>query len=286
MQVSSLTVEILTQFEANSPVDPTSFVASINEIIDSNSQALRDDLSEAAPLFIVREPPIDDRGAEDDKPVDDSKNNGGDRNVGAIVSAILGAMCIIMGIAAAVLHRRNHRGRRNKPKVREVMSSNCSSVASSLSAEMKSSKMIASPSAASLSVSPESIIDDMFLSGQPLTTNKIVVDFSPSTAISRELSGPSLSVTPKSNLPFGGAGSVYSVASDYSELYCAMSEVGDATSQEPEYFIPPSTTDLNVTLSASGAKAADEEDSNELNPDKADSAEERSLSRRRLSRCL
>ena len=107
--MTALTVAMLVAaeatFEKGDDVPSLSTLGGVVEdTINSDSGALRDDLSQVLSLFIVEEPPFDGRGGNDDDDINDEEAS--DNRVGAIIGSVLVAMLFVLTVVVAVFYRR------------------------------------------------------------------------------------------------------------------------------------------------------------------------------------
>ena len=107
--MTALTVAMLVTaeatFEKGDDVPSLSTLGGVVEdAINSDSGALRDDLSQVLSLFIVEEPPFDGRGGNDDDDINDEEAS--DNRVGAIFGSVLVAMLFVLTVVVAVFYRR------------------------------------------------------------------------------------------------------------------------------------------------------------------------------------
>ena len=93
----------------------------VEDAINSDSGALRNDLSQVLSLFIVEEPPFDRRGGNYDDDTNDEEAS--DNRVGAIIGSVLVAMLFILTVVVAVFYRRT---RCTKMPLAEVQEFSCS----------------------------------------------------------------------------------------------------------------------------------------------------------------
>ena len=96
--------------------------AFVDDVISSESKALRDELSHAVPLFAIEEPPLDGRGGDGD-----AKDQ--EKNVGAIVGSVLVSMLFAITVVASVFYRLN-RCTKMPLQVQECASCSSSSIGS------------------------------------------------------------------------------------------------------------------------------------------------------------
>ena len=115
----AVTMSVAAEASVEDGDEPPSLLAMIDDVISSESQALRDELSHVVPLFAIEEPPLDGRGGKGDGDIKDQE-----KKVGAIVGSVLVSMLFSITVVAAVFYRRT---RCTKMPLAEVQEFSCSS---------------------------------------------------------------------------------------------------------------------------------------------------------------